>query len=68
MIRKPNLALDRIIDIEKIKDLTYERNITIKFEHYFDDIVDVTHPNNAENEHITSKKCLRNIFLCRLTA
>lgn len=50
-----NLALDRIIDIEKKKDLTYERNTTINFEHYFDDIVGVTHPNNAEKEHIVLK-------------
>lgn len=47
-----NLALDRIIDIEKRKDLTYERNTTIDFEHYFDDIVGVTHPSNREKEHI----------------
>lgn len=47
-----NLALDRIIDIEKRKDLPYERNTTINFEHYFDDIVGVTHPNNREKEHI----------------
>lgn len=50
-----NLALDRIIDIEKRRDLAYERNTTINFEHYFDDIVGVTHPNNTEKEHIVLK-------------
>lgn len=47
-----NLALDRIIDFEKNGELTYKKNHEIDFEHYFDDIVGVTHPTGKEKEHI----------------
>lgn len=53
--RISNLALDRIIDFEKLEDVPYHRNREIDFEHYFDDIVGVTHPNGVEKEHIVLK-------------
>lgn len=53
--RISNLALDRIIDFEKQEDVPYHRNREIDFEHYFDDIVGVTHPNGVEKEHIILK-------------
>lgn len=50
-----NLALDRILNIEKEKNLPYHKNADINFEHYFDDIVGVTLPKDKEKEHIILK-------------
>lgn len=40
-----NLALDRIVSIQVASDVAFVPNKTIDFEHYFDDIVGVSIPN-----------------------
>jgi predicted DNA-binding transcriptional regulator YafY len=44
-------SLDRIQSVRKNNDLTYI-DTDIDFNHYFDDIVGVTHPDGKEVEHI----------------
>ena len=44
-------SLDRIQSVRKNNDLTYI-DTDIDFNHYFDDIVGVTHPDDKEVEHI----------------
>ena len=47
-----NLALDRIVNIEEIKE-KYQKNTAIKWADYFEDIIGVTKPADAEAEKIT---------------
>ena len=42
-----NLALDRIHSLEAIEDIEYIRNESINFDHYFDDVIGVTIPNEV---------------------
>lgn len=43
--RIANLALDRIVSLETVNDVPFIPNTVIDFEHYFDDVVGVTIPN-----------------------
>ena len=44
-------ALDRILSVRQNKEVGF-RETTVDFNHYFDDIVGVTHPDNGVMEHI----------------
>ena len=44
-------SLDRIVSVQKNKEVTY-RETTIDFNHFFDDIVGVTHPDNGVVERV----------------
>ncbi len=46
-----NLALDRIADVTEIKG-KYQKNTEIDWAEYFEDIIGVTKPTNAEVEHV----------------
>ncbi len=47
------VALDRIVKIDAVDDIEFVPNTTIDFEHYFDDVVGVTIPDeNVPIEHI----------------
>ena len=45
-----NLALDRIVSIEVASDVAFIPNEKIDFEHYFDDVVGVSIPNDDVNK------------------
>lgn len=47
-----NLAIDRIISIKEIKN-KYQKNTTINWQEYFEDIIGVTKPNDKKPEKIT---------------
>ena len=47
-------SLDRILSIARNKDVPYQES-GVDFNHYFDDIVGVSHPDNGEVEHIVLK-------------
>jgi predicted DNA-binding transcriptional regulator YafY len=44
--RIANLALDRIVSFEPAKNVAFVPNDSIDFEHYFDDVIGVTIPND----------------------
>ena len=47
------IALDRIVKMDLVDDITFIPNETIDFDHYFDDVVGVTIPDKGiEKEHI----------------
>jgi len=52
--RIANRALDRIVKLS-LSDSTFIPNTTINFKTYFDDVIGVTVPENAEVEHIVLK-------------
>lgn len=47
-----NLAIDRIVDINELTD-KHQKNITINWKEYFEDIIGVTKPEKAEIEDIS---------------
>lgn len=49
-----NMALDRVISLEEISQISYKA-CEIDFEEYFEDIVGVTHPENASVEKVELK-------------
>jgi predicted DNA-binding transcriptional regulator YafY len=54
--RIPNIALDRILNVEIIRDIAFIPNTDIDFEHYFDDVVGVTiPPDDVQKEKIVIK-------------
>lgn len=55
--RLSNLALDRIVNVEKDENVSYIKNTKIDFDHYFDNIVGVTIPGGEHKkvEHIVLK-------------
>lgn len=44
-------SLDRFLSVRTCKEVAY-RETSIDFNHYFDDIVGVTHPDNGKVEHV----------------
>ena len=47
-------SLDRIVSVATNKDVAYQES-SIDFNHFFDDIVGVSHPDNGRVEHIVLK-------------
>ena len=47
-------SLDRILSIARNKDVPFQES-GVDFNHYFDDIVGVSHPDNEQVEHIVLK-------------